>query len=198
MWLITLIPVLAVLNRLRGSDVPFTSKGVTSFAAGLVTCCILWLHGGSLLSTWAHGAAVFLGLWIWAAPGWGRYFLSFQRNTAQQPGTREKEDRIADWFAGLLEPDPRNDAEWRRFGTAGMAARGAVYSVPMGVFLTFAGWPEINWLALLFGPLMAAQGFIYGAFRYADGLNGNQRVEWAEVATGAWQGLLLAGVLSVG
>src|SRR4029453_5330594 len=93
---ITLALVFAVLNRLRGWEwgKPYTSKGMTSAVSGAVAGgCAFWLGCGPVVAR-VVAVIVFLGIWIWAIPGHGRYFASFHgRDT-----TREREVTLIDWI----------------------------------------------------------------------------------------------------
>src|SRR5262245_16141796 len=86
-----MILAFAALNRLRGWDwgKPYTSKGITSAVSGAVAAgCAFWL-GDALLVSGLIGVVVFLGVWIWAIPPWGRYFSSLHgRDTRKEEEIR--------------------------------------------------------------------------------------------------------------
>lgn len=64
---IVLIPLGAAYNRLRGA-------GLDKWYTGKIAAALYMGAAFSLLTWSLHGIAVVLGLMIWSANGWGKYF----------------------------------------------------------------------------------------------------------------------------
>ena len=94
---------------------------------------------------------VFLGIWIWAIPGWGRYFASLHGRDTR----KEEEIRFIDRIGIAVFPDGDYWSNRKR-GTLEMALRG-LFLCPLFVVLSVMAW---KWSFLLtFGSLL--QGPVY-------------------------------------
>jgi hypothetical protein len=153
---LVMILAFAALNRLRGSDVPFTSKGITSAVSGLTAgACAFWLGYGPVVAG-LIGVVVFLGIFIWSIPGWGRFFSSFHGRDTR----KEEEIRFIDRIGIAVFP---HGDYWsnRKRGTLEMALRG-LFLCPLFLVLGV-----VTWAGLLQGPVYFSSGILPEPWRVA-------------------------------
>ena len=167
----------AALNRLRGWEwgKPYTSKGMTSAVSGAVAGgCAFWMGYGSVVAG-VIAMIVFLGLWIWAIPGHGRYFASFHGRDTR----KEEEIRFIDRLGIAVFP---HGDYWsnRKRGTLEMALRG-LFLFPCFLVLSVAAW---KWSFVI-----ALGGLLQGPVYFSSGvLPETWRVPLAEFAWGGVMG----------
>lgn len=136
----------AALNRLRGSDFgkPYTSDGVIAaveaFSIGGYT---LW-RGEAWQDAALLSAALFGGLWLWAAPGWGAGFAAIHGRWA------------ANGRLSLCVEKLVSDPYWR--GIVYMSCRGFLGFLPLALCLAALGH---IWAATLLVTVGAAMGPVY-------------------------------------
>lgn len=149
----------SIINCLRGRGIfgGFT-KYVTSPIQGAVTGLFAAWLGFDTQHAVVIGIATWIGVNIWAIPGWGAYFSAFtgENNMAR------KEVPWIDWIGDHLVPGT-STAENRLRGTIQMSLRG-LYIYPLfiffGLYLTPAAY-FIGLLCLLQGPCYWVVGYIY-------------------------------------
>jgi hypothetical protein len=180
MQAVIMVLALAALNRLRGWDwgKPYTSKGVTSALSGAVAGGIAFWLGYAPVVSGLIGLIVFLGLWIWSIPGWGRYFSSFGGHDTRREQEITWIDRIG--VAVFSDGDYWSN---RKRGTLEMALRG-LFLCPLFVVLSVMAW---KWSFLLtLGSLL--QGPVYF---FAGVMPEKWRVPCAEALCGAVMGFMV-------
>ncbi len=178
----------AINNMLRGRGINFfTSKFMTSLYAGIAWGGYYFYLSHEMLRAGAIGTIVFLGIWLWAVMGWGKYFMSFTGTNV----IHEKEVAWIDWLTTKIYKFPENEKERMRWGTIAMSLRGT-HIVPLFLCLS---WYLNNWLIAPIGLLLLLQGLIYAAQRWV--LFVNHRVAIAEFITGMVIGLMLTLALGV-
>ena len=169
---LVMILAFGALNRLRGSDVPFTSKGVTSAASGITAGgCAFWL-GYAPVVAGLIGIVVFLGILIWAIPGWGKYFCVLH-------GRDTRKEREIGWI------DKATDKIANHYlrGMLAMSLRG-LYLAPLFVALSLLAPP----FSFLITPLCLLQGPAYAASRVVPE---PWRVAFSEALWGGAMGLMV-------
>lgn len=167
----------AILNRLRGSDFgkPYTSKGVTSFICGLATGGYALCMSYGVWPSIIIGCFAFLGILLWAIPGWGQ---GFDAITGQDHHT-EHDWFPMDWFDGVENNYLR--------GTLQMSMRGLAI-VPLFVALSFAAWK--------YSFILGLSGLLQGPVYYLAGIpqrmtGKNIGVPIAETLWGATMGFFV-------
>jgi len=142
------ILLMGVLNVLRGSEVPFTNKLITSVLCGILT----YMLAGS----YVIGLVTWLGIWLWSVLGWGKYYSAF----TGEYNYKEKEFILADKVTDYLYLK----RIWSDYsvGMIGMAIRGLLI-LPLFVALSLIVG---NSLVVLYGVLCGfLQGLCYAAPR---------------------------------
>lgn len=161
------ILAMGILNRLRGwgpadawlADHPggipplrlrilsyATSKYVTSAYCGALTGgCAAWLGYGSPLAI-CIGTVIWLGMMLWAVPGWGDYW-----DGSPKPN---QEVGVIDRLAGRIFP-PGFWNDW-----FSMSLRGLLFGYPMFIWLAIM---QANPFPLAVGLGMFLQGTVYAA-----------------------------------
>jgi len=189
----------AINNLLRGRGINFfTSKLMTSLYAGIAWGSYYFYtkidpegyyfyQTQELVGAGVVALIIFLGVWLWAVMGWGKYFMSFTGTDVID----EKEVAWIDWLTTKIYKWPETASERMRWGTIAMGLRGT-HIVPLFLCL---GWYLDNWLIAPIGLLLLVQGLIYGAMRWVPWVN--YRVAIAEFITGAVIGLMLTLALGV-
>lgn len=107
------------------------------------------------INTILHFALCISGIAIWKAAGWGLYFSAFN-------GYWDVADKEIKWIDDLgysIYPfTSKDDLETnRKRGRLCMAIRGAVYSIPLFLYLSLV----LQWYACLLWPAMLMQGVFY-------------------------------------
>ncbi len=159
------IPLMAGLNRLRGSEIKFPVRKVYVIALALFVA-VWWFAG--LMAGFVTG----LSFALWGSLGWGSYMDMGTQDTRQaQP---EKEDPLVDILISPMKP-----GKWRDFAGMGLVSW---RWVPFTVF--FYGWG-----GLIVAPLLGASiaTAYWAAIKFKWGL-------WvAEYLAGAAIGILFMG-----
>ncbi len=149
--------ILGLLNRLRGSEFlkPYTSKGVISVLIGVISGLFTYYTDSvPVLQACISSVIVIAGVWIWASPGWGKYFSAY--DGLDKSG--EKEIGWIDYVGDKLVHGTTSSKNRIR-GTLQMSLRG-LYLYPM-----FMGLSYYNIWALLVGLAVLLQGPVYAAMR---------------------------------
>ena len=178
--LLVMVLAFAALNRLRGWDWGklYTSKGITSAVSGLVAGGVVFWLGYAPAVASVIGVIVFLGLWIWSAPGWGRYFSSLHGRDTRYEKEIEPIDRIG--IAAFPDGDYWSN---RKRGTLEMALRG-LFLFPCFLVLSVAAW---KWSFLI-----ALGGLLQGPAYFSSGMLPEQwRVPFSEALWGGVIGLMV-------
>lgn len=133
-----------LLNRVRGAGQ--YPKVITYVLLGVAVAVIT---GDYLM-----GLTTLLGTWLWAAPGWGRYFTA---QTGWVTPLKEREiwgiDELADSGARLLVGNTYIDEKFARAsGVIGMSLRGLIFSLPMFIGLTYLSGTGYYIYMILQGP----------------------------------------------
>ena len=171
---LTYIASLATINRLRGSDLPLTSKGLTSLLCGLSTGLLAYILGYEIKSVAIISLISFVGIWLWAMFRWGNGFASFTgRYTPRKYGIVEK---IVAKFAG-------NKSGFVK-GWLYMTIRG-LYLLPLFIALSIF---LQNYFVAIIGFAGGLQGCIYSLARIVPEKYG---VAFSEILTGGLIGLML-------
>jgi hypothetical protein len=208
-WMIILmICLLAALNRLRGTGVQFTGKGITSPLSGVVLGGGAWLQGIDPMVSVGIGMLVGLGVLLWSVFGWGRYFVSFSGYVRIYLNETEVPiiDRMTDWlFRRLYGYDLRAYLEekyiqhgnayigWSQeagvcqWGVIAMGLRGLMLYPAFIILAVFNPW------SLLIGLGSGLQGVVYGGMRY---LPDQYRDQWA-VSIAEWLWGAVMGVMFI-
>lgn len=156
---IIIIISFSILNRIRGSEFgrPFFNKMTTSLLKGTLIGLYYYHISLNLTNSLLIGFITFLGIWLWAAPGWGLYFSSF----TGRKNPVEEEIVIIDLLADLFFRDQATKKEIRRWGTFAMSLRG-LFLLPLfgfyGIYFSNSMW--------MVGLLSGFQGIIYGSMRF--------------------------------
>lgn len=164
-----LIAILAILHRLRGSDVPYTNKVVTSLASGVAAGLFTW--------DWIIGVIVAVGLYLFVVLGWGRGFAAIHGNDI---AFSEPEIRPIDWLAKQIAGSWGNHAH----GTVWMSLRGLLL---LPLFVALSVYLK-DWTVSLYGLSGLAKGPVY---YLAGRVTQKYAVEVAEVVMGAIIGLAI-------
>lgn len=184
------IAAVALLNVVRGQ---VGGKLFTSFATGFLAVEFAFLQGQAVGMAAAQGLIVFLGVWLWAAPGWGKYLVAIHGRASSY--SEPPEIKIVDALASLLIRRPQTDDDRRIWGMAAMGLR-ALLAAPMFAAL---GWLTGRWEVALLGLAMPIQGWFYYVMGNFTGRSIGPLEDWrvavAELATGAWLGVLLTVAL---
>lgn len=122
-----LIPIFAIINYLRGSEIPFTSKAYMAAVGGVATGLIAW--------DWIIGVIVFAGYWLWAVLGWGKYFIIWHGKESVYE--QESEVALIDWIADCIIL-PVKTSEYKLWGLIAMSLRGLLIAplfIGLGIYL---------------------------------------------------------------
>lgn len=177
----------AILNRARGSDffglIP-SSLMTRIIATGLMALIAsLYFVLNDHLNPLIH-LALWVGLMIWATPGWGKYVGATLTGKDSQ---NDVEIRWIDWLGYKIFPYNGRKSRNRIRGAFCMNIRGGVFAIPMFIALGLFISPDAYWAS--------AGMFLQGLIFYIAGMFRNAALTgWrnAELATGAWLGFLIA------
>ena len=188
-YIILLILGSCFLNFIRGRGIPIggLSKYLTSFMQGCLTGYIAYKLGLLEQDALHIAVIVWLGMTLWAVPGWGSYFCAFTGDN----NTQKKEIPWIDHLGVKLVPQT-DTASNRTRGTIQMSLR-SLYMYPMHIVLAFTFTP---W-ALVFGLGCTLQGPVYGAMRWLPNY-AVHGVMVAEIIYGLVIGFLLSCIVLAG
>lgn len=169
----------AALNGARGRGV--VPGGRILFAILMGVCA------GSYSWNIPAGIVVASGMFLWALPGWGKYFSAF----TGRDNPKEQEISWIDWIGYRIFLSDGYEKTNLMRGTLCMSLRG-LYLYPMFIALA----PFTSWLSLIVGLGCLLQGPAYGLMRYLE--SEEYAVLYAELLMGAVIGCLLSVVLLTG
>lgn len=172
-----LVVLFGLINFVRGRG--YISKAYTSFLAGIVYALFSFNEYGIIDRAAIDGLIVFLGVWLWAAYGHGKYFMSFHGEDKM----REKEVPWIGWLTDKLYTPKDTPASRRKWGTIAMSLRG------LHIFPMFLALGIYHNTFLFTGVAFLLQGVIYASTRYIK--NEDNRVMIAEIIIGLLMGSLL-------